>query len=100
MAQMMIPQHEMSIFSNMVAPNSCFFKNLKDIENSSVFCIKNKQVMMLSALEKLWNSIGASPRYHAQLVVLPGRNDCLVVGGSNDVDGFDATEKVHLYNAT
>lgn len=97
MVQMM-PQHELSMFSNQVSLGSCYFGNLREIENSTVFCIRNKHIMQLK--DKTWQSIGDCSRYYVRLVALPGRNECLVVGGSEDIEGSQPSDKVQMFSAT
>jgi len=93
MVQVLAPQGEFSQLSSQVPPSSIYFRNLLDVENTTAFCIRNRHVMTL-AQQNTWTSLSPCHFYHARLVSLPGMNTCLVVGGSENIEGTKPTNKV------
>lgn len=93
--QMCTQTNEQSMLSCQVQPSSIYFRNLLDVENQSVFYIRNKNIVALNKESNTLKTLGACQYYHARLVVLPGQNSCLVIGGSADIEGLKPIDKVY-----
>ena len=82
-----LQQNELSFLSANVSANSCYFQNTRHMENSQVCQLKNKHYVFYDSMKKTNNSVGMCDRYHVSMAILPGKGECMVVGGTADAEG-------------
>jgi len=64
---------EMSMFASVLPnTNSLYLRNLRDIENSTVFSIRNNKVNIYTTESKSWKPVAPAGRYHSRVVIIPG----------------------------
>ena len=49
--------------------------------------LKNRQFVFYDANKKTSVPVGLCDRYHVSMAILPGKGECLVVGGTSDAEG-------------
>ena len=90
---------ELSMFSTNIPANRCYFQSMRNIENKHVFLLRNRQFSVYDAAQKTSKVIGMCDKYNTSMVLLPGKGECMVVGGSNDAESKSPVDKVIVFNS-
>ena len=90
---------ELSMFSTNIPANRCYFQSMRNIENKHVFMLKNRQFWVYDSMAKSTKAIGMCDRYNTSMVLLPGKCELMVVGGSNDAECKIPVDKVFTINS-
>ena len=69
------------------------------MDNSQVFLLKNRQFIHYDAIKKSSKVVGVCDRYHISMTVLPGKDECLVVGGTADAEGKIPRDTVQIVSS-
>jgi hypothetical protein len=70
------PPVEMSMFASVLPETgSLYFRNLRDIENTSVYSIRNGKICNYRTDSKMWKPLASSGSYYAQTISVPGQSN-------------------------
>jgi len=70
------PHVEMSMFASVLPElSSLYFRNLRDIENTSVYSIRNGKVCTYRTDSKMWKPVANASSYYARVISLPGQSN-------------------------
>ena len=89
-----MPTNECSMLSICVPQNSYYFQNVRHIDNNCAVIKRTKTFQVWQHGTPGHKQVGSTSLYNAKLALLPGKNEFIVVGGSEDAECTRVSDKV------